>query len=496
MADPNHIKWLLEGVESWNERRRQKDFEPDLRGANIYEEFQQAGKINHEGNLPLSRINLRRANLAKSCFSTPYTNGGADFRASNFWSANLQDAQLANSRLDGAVLNGSMLDRANLNGAKLCAAKMFSAQMCKTDLFGADLTDADLSLAYLGDANLSCATLLHTNLSTAILTGADLTWSRPWRAKLYDDAEANTPDTSEDDDRKKCICSVANLIEECMDLQAYHPEAVLYFRGEHSDNWDLRPSVMRYTKEGAFIWRSRESDMLVDLTSRRPQDFDHTTTALAQWVMAQHHGLKTRLLDVTRNPLVALFAACESECNNGRLHVFSVPKGLIKSFYSDTISILANFARLTRGEQDLLLGWTGDDVLKREPDPHLQYSSEIAMRRLYHLIRQEKPHFEHRINPRDLFRVFIVEPQQSFERIRAQSGAFLISAFHERFERSEVLQWNSGIPVYNYRTVEIPKEKKRCILKELKLLNVTRETIFPGLDEAAKAITDIQPNWH
>ena len=57
----------------------------------------------------------------------------------------------------------------------------------------------------------------------------------------------------------------------------------------------------------------------------------------------------------------------------------------------------------------------------------LRYSEVI--RRLYHFIRQEKPYFEERIDPRDWFKVFIVEPQQSFARIRAQSGLFSISAF-------------------------------------------------------------------
>ena len=135
---------------------------------------------------------------------------------------------------------------------------------------------------------------------------------------------------------------------------------------------------------------------------------------LAQLVLAQHHRLKTRLLDVTRNPLVALFCACKKAEIDGRLHAFSVPKNLVKPYNSDTVSIISNFCKLSRLEQKVLLGWRAEDIEELETDPEIEIRYDNVMGRLYHLIRQEKPNFKKLIDPRDFFRVIIVDRSSYF----------------------------------------------------------------------------------
>ena len=271
------------------------------------------------------------------------------------------------------------------------------------------------------------------------------------------------------------ILTIRDFLGLFEELQAKHWGVVFYFRGESITSWELRPSIMR----DSLI--QYEGEMLTDLIARRPNEFDSSNTAISQFVLAQHHGLRTRFLDVAKNPLVALFHACQADFDrDGRVHIFAVRRNFVKAFNSDTVSIISNFAKLPFDEQNMLLTMTASDDNFNQVD---------VMRHLYQLIREEKPFFEERIDIGDFFSVFVVEPQQSSERIRAQSGAFLASAFHRRFERDEILRHNDRIPVYAHYTPTIPFESKETITRELRLVNITREALFPGLDESARAVT-------
>ena len=55
-----------------------------------------------------------------------------------------------------------------------------------------------------------------------------------------------------------------------------------------------------------------------------------------------------------------------------------------------------------------------------------------------------------------------------------------------RFEREEVLKWNEDIPIYAHYKLNISgkDEDKDQIIRELQLLNITHENLFPGLDSS------------
>ena len=479
MANPQHIAWLKEGVRSWNERRRTHRFDPDLSSEDISRVLGGNEREDiREISVRLRDVNLSGANLSNS------TLRDTDLTTAKFYMANLNNANLI----------GSDFTEAQFIGGTSRSVRFHSAKFIKTLFLQHDLTAAQFNGAELQETRFLQCTLNQAHLYSEDLTGTEFILSQPWSALLYLPS-ANTNVGYQTFERQE-IHSINDLLDRCREFRTAHgDEAVLYFRGESRCFPQLRPSVMRDPEQGESSLRSSEGEMLDDLMTRQPEAFPPADSALAQWVLAQHHGLRTRLLDITRNPLVALYNACNNHSDeDGQLHVLGVPRSLIKPFNSDTVSLLASFAKLPRTEQNILLGKTQVDA----PEDTLPHRADFmvgadpfrkAKGHLYNIIRQGTPHFEERVDIRDLFRVFVVEPQRSFERLRAQSGAFLVSAFHERFERNEILQWNQHIPSYSYFVLTLPQAQKDSVLSDLGLFNVTRETLFPSIDEAASAVT-------
>lgn len=103
---------------------------------------------------------------------------------------------------------------------------------------------------------------------------------------------------------------IFTFIEQCSDS----PKNLL-FRGVRKCTYDLKPSIGRLkTKKGEPIAVSDEITML-RLFKQKAYLFikEHIENDLALLSIAQHHGIPTRLMDWTRNPLVAVYFAVRDE---------------------------------------------------------------------------------------------------------------------------------------------------------------------------------------
>lgn len=163
MGNPQHLEWLLEGVEAWNARRRREDFEPDFEGTDIREAFDQAEQLPETGRIPLRAANLRLGDLRET-----------NLRDADLFNANLEGAGLVHANLAGSILGGARLENAELWGADLRNADLRGANLDKADLRRVDLRSANLGGATLVGADLRRSNLYRTDLGWADLRGADI----------------------------------------------------------------------------------------------------------------------------------------------------------------------------------------------------------------------------------------------------------------------------------------------------------------------------------
>ena len=100
------------------------------------------------------------------------------------------------------------------------------------------------------------------------------------------------------------ISSVSEFIEKIVQRDK-EAGTETFYRGHADKDWNLLPSIFR-TPNGV----EKEHLLFRDMVAHEPQSFSECKSALDYLVQMQHYGLPTRLLDMTTNPLVALYFAC------------------------------------------------------------------------------------------------------------------------------------------------------------------------------------------
>ena len=257
----------------------------------------------------------------------------------------------------------------------------------------------------------------------------------------------------------KTIGAVASFfIDSLPILRAEQTEDTIYFyRGHYYNKYVDNAPIYRNVN------RLREEDINIrELIRKCPTDFSNCTTTFERLVKMQHYSLPTRLLDITSNPLVALFFACwksagESNDNvNGELIVYAVNRKDIRYFDDKEVCLLSNIAmfpyetKMQKGHRDF------KHIISR--------------------IKQENPYFY--INDAAFNQVLCVMPKLDNPRIIRQSGAFFLFGCNgTKAKPAELI-----VPKYK---ININKDKKERILRDLDSLGINESTLFPEIENVA-----------
>lgn len=264
------------------------------------------------------------------------------------------------------------------------------------------------------------------------------------------------------------------------------------FRGQGNTEWGLKTSLARMVEghHPNYIDKtmpaSYEQRMMDEFQWKYPSyDKSHIPglDESIEWLsLMQHYGSPTRMLDFSYSMYVAMFMAID-----GSFFEKSAIWALNKYVLSE--KVLAKFC----AERNTNVAATAD------LDRYTYNEATTAINRRF-VIFKEKP---------ELF-LYATRPHLSNERINRQQGLFVIpSSIEDSFE--DILKDYYNVSFcgkmsfddvvrlsidhsYGQHTVsvlkiEIPKKLKYGISNVLRQMNITSETMYPGLDGLARSMS-------
>ncbi|WP_162912150.1 FRG domain-containing protein [Staphylococcus sp. EZ-P03] len=312
----------------------------------------------------------------------------------------------------------------------------------------------------------------------------------------------------------------------------------LYFRGE-SSNYNRRiPTLYRQPKlaehGSEYYYRTLLNELGRD-------DYGENTSLVRLISELQHYGAVTRMLDVTSNPIVALYFSLEgSDEDDGYVYMYSVKKEDEKFDTGHTVAIksglnlvnqqlIDNFLRACKWFEKNFkncLETTTDELDSLIQKNEECYNISDQKRKIHKTnivkfmeILNQRARVRERLNYpfkiyKDLNIAHLVLPSKTTDRIRQQQGAFMFPKYvnikkvkknirnknnktnktlkdevHKQIDKS-IQHFSLKDKDKKQLRIKIKGKEKRELKKQLKMIGITEGFIYPDIEHVSKALLE------
>lgn len=221
-----------------------------------------------------------------------------------------------------------------------------------------------------------------------------------------------------------------------------------------------------------------ESEMIHSLRNSMPGEFLDCKDTYTMVAKMQHYGLPTRLLDFSRNPLVALWFACDDEGHTGK----DVDKdGLVYIWVCAMMLSYENLNKIFDYPEFICQqsGPNNKDLESEYFENHAKFCEAICVS------QRER-------NQQSLFMVGI----NRMSAFWCEDEKFVSTEDEKEIPEGKNVIWNclgtmcatKDEMIDNCIKVVVPKEAKKEILEELEIRGITRDFLFPEIHNKAATI--------